>query len=155
MTTRTPRDRQRQAFESALLRRYVPGFRFVSTELEDTRIEGVMRPKGSSHQYTGRVVLLPGYPCRKPELYVIAPRPLVMHDGTKDIASLGSSHGYHTGKKGPDGAVKICHTGGWDASQTCIRVLMKLAIWLRAYEEHLRCGQTIDAILRRWAREYN
>ena len=153
MTTRTPRERQRLVFASALLKRYMRGFRFVSTKPEDTRIEGVIRPKGSSRRYKGRVVLLPGYPSCKPELSVIDPLPLVMHDGTTDIASLGSSHAYHTRRNGPDGSVKICHSRDWDASQTCIRVLTKLALWLHAYEEHLRCGQTIDTILHRWARE--
>lgn len=154
MTEKSAKKRQRLIFESALLRRYMRSFRFVSTEPEDTRTEGVMRPGGSSRQYTGRVVLLPEYPCRKPELYVIDPRPLVMHDGTTDIASLGSSHAYHTHANGPDGSVQICHTGIWDASQTCIRVLTKLALWLRAYEEHLRCGETINTILCRWEIEY-
>jgi len=154
MIEESAKNRQRLIFESTLLRRYFPSFRFVSTEPEDTHIQGVIRPGGSSRQYTGRVVLPPEYPCRKPELYVIHPQPLMMHDDVKDIASLGTSHEYHALGRKPDGSVKICHTGSWDASQTCIRVLTKLALWLRAYEEHLRCGETIDTILRRWAREY-
>lgn len=155
MSERRATELQRFAFEAHLLARYMPSFKFVSTTPDDTRIEGAIRSPNGSGVYRAELRIGPGYPSNKPSLIITDPTPLLMHDGKTALNTMGASHSYHVlGQYGP-GHLRICHTSGWDASRTCVQVITRLALWIRAYEEHRHSGKTIDAIFTQWRQKYD
>lgn len=138
---------QRLAMEEKLVNHYMPGYRFYD-RTGNTYIEGEARTNGHSHGYRLRIELPPDYPYERPDLFVVQPRVLRMYGGRGTINALGGTHSFHTGGAGPNGCVQICHTGDWDASMTCVKVLIKGHLWLEAYDAHLRTGRDIADFLR-------
>ena len=59
-----------------------------------TYVEGWQKTN-SGRSYLLRAVIPPGYPDQMPELLVIWPKTLLMHDGAGDLARLGMSHRFH------------------------------------------------------------
>jgi len=132
--------RERLAFEESILRKYMSNFQFYN-RAGDTFIEGWMTTNAGK-SYKIRVQLPPNYPFEEPDVYIVSPRTLwkYRHQGT--INDAGLSHGFHTAPS-CNGYVRICHTKYWSASDTCLRVLIKVALWLEAYEGHRRTGRRI------------
>ena len=146
---RSPKQCQRLAFDAQLLARYARSFRFVSTTPQDTRLEGELRAE-PGRTYGASIEIPFAYPCDRPRLYITKPSPLLMQDGRTPLSRLGISHAYHVLGLTANGHLQLCHFTIWSASNTVIEVIMRLALWIRAYGEHLRTGRTIDAIIRGW-----
>jgi hypothetical protein len=87
------------------------------------------------------------YPFRQPDLYIVEPRELPLFRSSKTLRDLGTSHDFHVNASSATEGVKVCFTNNWEASHTCVKVFMKLALFLEAYDEHLRCGKTIAELL--------
>lgn len=138
---------ERLAFEAQLLARYMSSFHFVNTAREDTRVEGSLR-SGGGKTYAGRVQLLANYPHQQPQLLIVSPRKLPMHDGEHTLDGLGGSHAYHVLGTSAEGYLRICHTRSWDPSMNCVNVITKFAVWVDCYEKHLRTGKSIDHIMK-------
>ena len=135
----------RLAIEEKLLKNYMSHFHILSRRTE-THIQGWAHTN-SGRRYEARIDLPASFPYGMPELYVVQPKTLPQHDATKTVNSVGPSHRFHTRHNGHDGCIQICHSANWDASTTCIQVLVKLHCWLEAYEGHLRTGQDLAAFL--------
>lgn len=93
----------------------------------------------------------PHYPDQRPNLYVVLPHTLpTRNSGT--INEMGSSHNFHTLDNGPGGCVQICHfsDNSWDASRTCIAVLIKGILWIEAYIASYANKMTIAEVLDQW-----
>ena len=135
--------RRRLAFERRLLERKMPQFRFYDLT-GNTYIAGHARTN-SGRSYGVRVELPPDYPFDEPSLFITSPRRLPTDCGGS-VNDEGTSHAFHTHDNN-GGYVRICHTGSWDASRTCIQVLTKVHLWLEAYEGHLRTGRDLANFL--------
>lgn len=152
MSDREARYAQRLAFEEALLKRYAPEFEFAWKAAARAKIVGSIQ-SGKGVTYAAEVVVTPGYPSRAPKLVIVDPKPLLMADG-KYLCQLGTNHNYHVLGQQGHSDLQICHTSAWNASHNCIQVITRLALWIRAYEEHLRTAETIDTIMIRWQKQY-
>jgi len=141
-----PAVRDRITCEVCEIPEFLPRMRFYQSGRQ-LYVEGWTGTCRRRNAYKARITIPPQYPCRAPDLYILSPHTLYMRDGERTINSLGLNHAFHTINNGTDGCVQICHTQTWDASMTCVTVLNKLAVWLEAYENHLRTGETIDAII--------
>lgn len=91
-----------------------------------------------------------GYPCSCPPVYIYKPNPLRGFMSLKTINSYGVSHAMHTLGNGPNGEVQICHwrPSVWHGGITFNKVMLKVVLWLEAYEQHLSSGQSIETFVR-------
>ena len=139
----SPSQRDRLYLERQLLARELSQF---SLHLDDdiAYVIGWQGTSRRSKRYQLVLVLPEYYPNEKPELFVTSPRVLQRHGSWGTVNDMGTSHAFHTLDNGPGGCVHICHDdGGWEASKTCVSVLMKGVCWLEAYEAHLATGRNI------------
>lgn len=139
---RSPQLCARLAAEEQLVRQYFPDFQFYN-RTSNTYVEGWAHTN-SGNWYKGRISLPADYPFAEPKLYVL--HTLWTRDGRK-ISALGVSHSFHVLGSGPGGGIKICHTRTWEASKTCVQVLLKLVMWLEAYEAHRNTGKDLAEFL--------
>lgn len=137
-------DNRRLDLEEALLRKYMPHFHLYRSGA--AYIGGWAKPTAGASSYQLRLELPRDFPFDKPDLFVVSPRTLPMYRHSGTINSLGTSHDYHVHANGA-GCVKICHTRSWDASITCLKILLKAHCWCAAYEQHLRTGLPIKDFL--------
>lgn len=86
------------------------------------------------------------YPYSKPPMYIYEPNPLWRFGFDRTINSYGASHSMHTWTNGPNGEVQICHWNAdrWHSGITLNRVMLKVVLWLEAYEQHLATGKDIS-----------
>jgi len=140
--------RNRLAFEAQLLAQEFPHFGFHEPT-GDTYLSGYQSTSAGS-SYHLWLPIPRGYPDQCPPAYIYRPNPLQGHRGLRTINSYGSSHEMHTLGNGAHGEVQICHfrPERWDASVTLAKVLLKCALWLEAYEQHLRTGSGIAKFVR-------
>ena len=85
------------------------------------------------------------YPNECPKVCVHKPNPLIGYGG-RAINSYGLSHLMHTLEPSSSGEVQICHwrQSRWDSSITLDKVMIKVMLWLEAFEQHLLTGQSIN-----------
>jgi len=90
------------------------------------------------------------YPYQCPQVYIYRPNPLWGYANLKTINSYGLSHYMHTLENGPNGEVQICHwrPDRWHSGITLNKVMLKVVLWLEAYEQHLSSGETISEFVR-------
>ena len=90
-----------------------------------------------------------GYPSNRPPVYVWKPNPLRGYSYIKTINSYGVSHSMHTLSNGPNGEVQICHWRDerWHSGITLNKVMLKVVLWLEAYEQHLSSGDPITSFV--------
>ena len=143
---RTMEQCERLALEEKLLLKYMPGFYFYD-KMGATYISGCYRPNGASREYEIRIDIPFDYPYEKPELFIISPVILWKHGNRGTVNDEGVSHAFHTLEAGHGGCVQICHTLDWDASLTCVKVILKAILWCEAYEGHLQTGKDIAEFL--------
>lgn len=137
--------------EEKLLDKYMPGFRFYD-KTGDTYVEESVAPNGSSNSYRLRLDIPPDYPDSQPQLFVTSPVILRKYRGRGKINAEGVSHSYHTLGTGRGGCVEICTVRDWDASMTCVKLLIMGVTWLEAYTLHLKTGEDIDTCLKKMRR---
>ena len=91
-----------------------------------------------------------GYPYSKPSVYVHQPNPLWGYGHLRTINCYGVSHNMHALSNGPNGEVQICHwhSDRWHSGITLNRVMLKVVLWLEAYEQHLATGKDICDFVR-------
>ena len=90
------------------------------------------------------------YPNVRPQIYIYNPNSLKGYGGLKTINSYGISHYMHTLTNGPNGEVQICHwrDDRWHSAITLNKVMIKVVLWLEAYEQHLATGRSISEFVR-------
>lgn len=95
---------------------------------------------------------LPNYPDTCPPVYISKPNPLVGYGGRtiNSYGTSGTSHDMHTLGNGPNGEVQVCHwrQSRWHSGITLNKVMLKVILWLEAYEQHLSTGKTINEFVR-------
>lgn len=134
--------RYRLNLERQLLARELPQFS-LRTNGNGAYVTGWQGTSRSGRRYELKLVLPEYYPDEEPELFVVSPHILRKRRGGT-VNDEGTSHAFHTLDNGPCGCVKICHDkDGWDASKTCVSVMMKAICWLEGYEAHLATGRDI------------
>jgi hypothetical protein len=89
------------------------------------------------------------YPNSRPPVYIQEPNPLRGYEFGKTINSYGTNHSMHTLSNGPNGEVQICHWRDerWHSGITLNKVMLKVVLWLEAYEQHLLSGDPISAFV--------
>jgi len=112
-------------------------------------LSGIHRTSGgNSYTIWSPIPVL--YPSRRPPVYVLEPNPLWGFRNEKKINSYGTvSHYMHTLENGQNGEVQICHwrDDRWHSGITLNKVMIKVVLWLEAYEQHLSSGDPISAFL--------
>ena len=143
----TASQRSRLALEEKILSRELGNFTFCDRAY-NTYVRG-LQTTSSGTLYELQLTFPAYYPDRRPNLYVTYPKPLWRYPSCETLDSLGISHAFHTLGKGPDGSLEICHfnAADWDASKTCVAVLMKGIIWCDLYDAHLATGKDIAYFL--------
>lgn len=135
--------RTRLSAEQAIVARYFPGFAWTPSGTQ-TLAEGVLRIN-SGNAFRVRLVLPPDFPSRPPRAYVLSPalrgRGYSLHE---------ASHRMHTLSPDEHGHVQLCtyNSESWVETNTVYHVLMKVRLWLEAYEMHLASGEPIAHFLR-------
>ncbi len=140
--------RKRLAEERAILQRFFPHFRWIAPWGE-TKLEGPM-PTNNGTSYTVRVLIPADYPNSIPTVVIAAPT-LYDYKG-HDLREQGMSTLMHT-LETTDGCVTICHyrPEKWQPQLTLYKVLVKVRLWLEAFEGHKATGRTMDDYLRHQA----
>jgi len=134
----------RLVLERKLLAKEMPHFHLYNID-GNAYVSGWQTTRGSHQNYQLKLVLGYYFPDEMPNLYIVSPHTLWKADRYGTINEEETSHAFHTLSNGPNGCVQICHFKheSWDASKTCVGVLIKGVIWLEAYEAHLRTGKDI------------
>ena len=85
------------------------------------------------------------FPYGRPPVYVYKPNPLPGYGYDRPINALGLSHTMHTLENGPNGEVQICHwrSDRWHSGITLNKVMIKVVLWLEAYEQYRASAVTI------------
>jgi len=148
---RTQEQCRRLAIDEKLVNKYMPGFRFYD-KTGDTYVEGSVTPNGTSNGYRLRLDIPPDYPNSQPQLFVTSPVTLWKHRGRGKINDEGVSHCFHTLGTRHGGCVEICTVRDWDASMTCVKLLIMGVMWLEAYTQHLQTGESINERLEKMRR---
>lgn len=140
--------------ENFIVSKELPQFLFSHSENEPYFM-GWHTTSTRQNCYQLKLVLGRYYPDEMPKLYVNSPPFLFNFDYTKTIASIGTSHAFHTLQNGPGGCIQICHfkPETWDSSRTCVGALLKGILWCEAYDVHLTTGKDIAEILSQWKNE--
>lgn len=104
----------------------------------------------SANAYEIRSPIPRGYPSSRPPVYVWKPNPLRGYSYNMTINDYGVSHDMHTLSNGPNGEVQICHWRDerWHSGITLNKVMIKVMLWLEAYEQHLSSGDPITNFVR-------
>lgn len=102
---------------------------------------------GNGNRYQLRAQLSYSYPNEKPRLSIVTPKVLYKHGSFDTLNDIGSSHTFHIYGTDNDGNIDVCHTLYWDASKTCVGVILKGFLWCEAYDHYLKTGLSIDDIL--------
>ena len=140
----TASQRSRLALEEKIMSRELGNFMFCD-RVCNTYVQG-LQTTSSCNLYELRLTFPAYYPDQRPSLYVTYPKALRKYRSCETLDSLGTSHAFHILGRGPDGSLELCHFNAdeWDASKTCVAVLMKGIIWCELYDAHLGTGKDID-----------
>jgi len=145
--------KSRLQFEKSIMQNEMPQFLLCQTGNENY-FYGCQTTTTLGLLHILKLTIPTWYPDEMPSLFVVCPLILPKYDSRGTINNEGASHKFHTQENGPGGCVQICHfkPDYWDASQTCVGVFLKGALWLEAYDVHLCTGQGIAEILENWKR---
>lgn len=136
---------QRLQFETSILERYFSKkYKFENLFLPNELLDVGIKTQ-SGKVYRVNIRLESDYPNSLPEVYLVYPLPLRKFDGSE---INGASHFMHT-LSNDGNKIQICHfkRENWNPNQSLFKILIKVRIWLEAYEGHLRTGKNIDDYL--------
>jgi hypothetical protein len=105
----------------------------------------VAQQTNSGKVYTIKIDLSNNFPYNIPEAFIVNPKPLLTYSRE---SMLGASHPMHT-LSGKDGCVQVCHYGlpDWHANVLLFKIVIKIRVWLEAYEHHLKTGEPLSKYL--------
>jgi len=118
-------------------------FRFLDLNTAKSNLV-VGQQTNSEKVYTIKIDLSK-FPEEVPDAFITNPKPLKTYTGE---AMLTASHIMHT-LPGIDGCTKVCHYGPqhWHPNVSLYKVIVKIRIWLEAYETHLKTGEPLSNYL--------
>ncbi len=125
-------------------------FQVYRTQYDESfYLSGVHRTNAGS-AYTIWSPIPTRYPDERPRVYVRDPNPLRGYQYGESINRYGLSHSMHTLSNGPNGEVQICHWRDerWHSGIMLNKVMIKVVLWLEAYEQYLTSGTAISEFVR-------
>ncbi|GAA4074894.1 hypothetical protein GCM10022389_20650 [Flavobacterium cheonanense] len=134
----------RLLFETAILKRYfVNRFLFSEVDGEEMLLVGVKSQSGKIYQI--KIELSEIYPLEMPNAFIVYPIGLKNFKGKRLPEFSHQMHILENSSKG----VQICHfhPGNWNPNQSLYKVILKVKIWIEAYEGHLKNGKPINDYL--------
>lgn len=133
--------RRLQLEESLLKKNFGPSWRIQ--RVPALGAVGTLRSNGGTEY--GLWLPLDDFPDQVPSAFIVSPE-LRTRSGRK-LPELDRR--MHTLDRNEHGHVQVCHYNRsyWAADVTLYKVVLKLRIWLEAYESHLRTGKAIDSLL--------
>lgn len=135
----------RKILETAILKRYFDN-RFLFTKIgrKEVLLVGVKSQSGNIYQI--KIELSEIYPLEMPNAFVVYPKGLKNFKGKRLQAF---SHEMHTLESDAN-KVQVCHflPGNWNPMQSLYKVILKIKIWLEAYEFYLKTSQPISDFLK-------
>ncbi len=136
----------RLRIERATLARYFPGFEWKEAS-EITYIDGWMKTDAEKY-YLVRLIVPQDIPNSVPDALIMYPVPLLDHAG-HSLVDYGASARMHL-LDPIQGYVRVCHyrSNNWTPQVTLYKVLIKVRLWLEAYEGHLQTGDPIEHYLK-------
>ncbi len=105
----------------------------------------IAQQTNSKKIYTIKIDLSNNYPNTVPPAFITSPKPLLSKTGA---SMLGASHSMHT-LTGENGCVRVCHYGPnqWNPNVSLYKIIIKIRVWLEAYENHLKTGEDLSKYL--------
>jgi len=99
------------------------------------------------NKYTVLVTMSEAYPNEMPRCY-LANKDLRFRNGGL-VKNMGTSHEYHL-LETVNGRAQICHgkKSHWKPNKSLASVFVKAFMWIEAYENHLKTGNSLDTYLR-------
>ena len=134
----------RLLFETAILKRYFANrFLFSEVDGEEVLLVGVKSQAGKIYQI--KIELSELYPLEMPNAFIVYPKGLKNFKGKRLPEFSHQMHILENDSKG----VQICHflPGNWNPNQSLYKVILKVKIWIEAYEGHLKNGKPINDYL--------
>jgi hypothetical protein len=104
----------------------------------------IAQQTNSGRVYTIKINLS-GFPDTVPDAFITSPKPLRTRTGE---SMLEASHDMHT-LSGVNGCTKVCHYGprDWSSNVSLYKIIIKIRVWLEAYETHLKTGKPLSHYL--------
>lgn len=132
--------------EKDILSKYFPNFEFVYVS-NRVCLEGWMTTNAKSW-YKIRLYVPTDLPYSVPDVVIISPNPITNYYGAT-LVSLGASSSMHL-LSPIDGYPKICtyRSSNWNSNITFYKVLIKVRIWLEAFDGHKATGNNLDYYLK-------
>ena len=140
---------ERILLEEKILQLEFPRFAFRHiSDPQQAYIEGPYSGPDLRFSYRLALYLYPDHPYEMPRLYVHDPYPLCTYDG-RPVPDC--SHEFHTGSRNDAREIEICHCNedDWTPDRLCVGALSKGEIWIEAYEQYLKTGESIAEFFRR------
>lgn len=138
MTTRMTRAERLQLDEKLLQQHFGPSWHLQGTRGPSHGVIGKLKTN-EGNEY---VVFVPvsGYPDGPPRAFIVSPE--LRGRGGRQLPEL--SHDFHTRERDEHGHVQVCHYADsvWTPAVTLYRVVLKVRIWLEAYERYLATGKS-------------
>jgi hypothetical protein len=127
-----------------ILNKYFPAFNFVNVS-NRLCLEGWMITNAKNN-YKIRLYVPSDLPYSVPDAVIIYPNPLTDYYGRTLLESSAVMHLLSP----VDGYPKICtyKTSNWNSSITFYKLLVKIRIWLEAFDGHISTGNNLDFYLK-------
>lgn len=140
----TRAQKRRLGREKEIIDSYFPGFGWYRHH-DETFVEGPLTTN-SRCRYALRVIIPQDYPSSVPAAFVT--NPVLLDSRGRELADRGPSDTMHL-LESLGNWTGICHhhPARWNANTTLYKVILKVRVWLEAYESHLRTGKNIDTLL--------
>jgi len=132
--------------EREILSKYFPSFTFTNVG-DRICLEGSMTTN-QKNQYKVRLYVPGDMPNSVPEVVIVFPTPITNYSG-HNLLDYGYSAAMHL-LSPLDGYPQICtyQSSHWNPNKTFYLVLMKVRIWLEAFDGHKDSGKTLDYYLK-------
>lgn len=135
----------RLLFETAILERnFANRFLFTKEGRKDVLLVGLKSQSGNVYQI--KIELSEIYPIEMPTVFIVYPKGLKNFNGKRLPAF---NHEMHTLASDAN-KVQVCHflPGNWNPMQSLYKVILKVKIWLEAYEFYLKTSKPISDYLK-------
>jgi ubiquitin-protein ligase len=136
----------RLLFETAILKRnFANRFLFTKEGRKDVLLVGLKSQSGNVYQI--KIELSEIYPIEMPTVFIVYPKGLKNFNGKRLPAF---NHEMHTLASDAN-KVQVCHflPGNWNPMQSLYKVILKVKIWLEAYEFYLKTSKPISDYLKK------
>ena len=122
---------------------------FLTYSKKGPRFNGWFKTSGNGRWYYLNLQMTYAFPNEKPILTILPPKQLNKYHSMQLLNDIGISNAFHINGTDENGYLKICHTHYWDASKSCVGIILKGCLFCEAYEYYMATGITIDDALKK------